>query len=352
MGPKRDVYGELVQALRAKGLKIVATEQRRRTFNWYLSADKSVREEQRKAKVDLYDPRYADLYWNEFTSTKADFMVKWQAKLLELIDNYRPDVLWFDGGDFTSPEVECHVLNSLNHYFDAAAKRHAKVEVLNKFAGTKKFNFPRGFGMLTYEAGRDRPAEVDRSWIDDLSIAKGTWEYVEGMQLVSSQEVIHGLIDRASRGGGLLLSLAPKANGQIPEDQKAILRDIGAWLKVNGEAIYGTRTWRVCSEGSTEKLITKNPQHTGWRFDQCGAEDIRFTRKGDSLYAIALGWLKGGSWLIKNLAASQVNDLAMLGGNAPLKWTQSAEGLRMQAPVTQPGKFAYAFKIAITGSGK
>ncbi len=352
MGPKRDLYGELVQALRAKGLKIVATEHHMRTFNWYLPADESVWEQQRKAKFDLFDPNYADLYWNQFTSTKAAFMEKWQAKLLEVIDNYKPDVLWFDGGDFTSPGVEEHVLKSLAHYFNSQSKGQPQKEVLNKFAGSMKFNFPRDFGMLTFEAGRDRPAKVDRPWIDDLSIAKGTWGYVEGMSLYSTREVLHGLIDRVSRGGGLVLSLAPKASGEIPEDQKAILREMGDWLKVNGEAIYGTRSWKVHSEGSTEKLISRNGQHTGWRFDQCEAEDIRFTRKGDALYAIALGWPKNGSWLLKSLSGVKVTSVSMLGGKAPLKWSHNAEGLRIQVPTVQPGKYAYSFKIALPADAR
>lgn len=346
MGPKRDLYGELVKSLRAKGLKIVATEHHMRTFNWYLPSDRSFVDEQRKAKFDLYDPRYADLYWNEFTGKKSDFMEKWQAKLLELMDNYRPDVLWFDGGDFTSPGVETYVRNSLAHYFNAGASWPAQVEVLNKFGTIKEYNFPRRFGMLTFEAGRDRPAEVDRPWIDDLSIAKGTWSYVDGMKLLTTQEVLHGLIDRVSRGGGLLLSLAPKASGEIPEDQKTILREMGEWLKVNGEAIYGTRTWKVHTEGSTEKLITNNGQHTGWRFDNCGAEDIRFTRKGDSLYAIALGWPQTGHWLVKSLAGTKIKSVSMLGGTT-LKWSQGADGLRIEAPATQPGKYAYTFKITL-----
>ena len=352
MGPKRDLYGELVKALRAKGLKIVATEHHMRTFNWYLPVDQSFWEAQRKAKFDLYDPSYADLYWNEFTGKKSDFMEKWQAKLLEVIDNYKPDVLWFDGGDFTAPGVEGHVLKTLAHYFNSGPKWRAQVEVLNKFAGTKKFNFPREFGMLTFEAGRDRPAQVDRPWIDDLSIAKGTWGYVEGMTLQNTREVIHGLIDRVSRGGGLLLSLAPKANGEIPEDQKAILREMGDWLKVNGEAIYGTRSWRVYGEGSTEKLMTVTGRNTGWKFDQCGAEDIRFTRKGDALYAIALGWPRNGSWLIASLDGAKVASVSMLGGKAPLKWSQGAEGLRIQAPGAPQGKYAYSFKIALQGGVK
>ncbi|MBI4876167.1 MAG: alpha-L-fucosidase [Acidobacteria bacterium] len=345
MGPRRDLYGDLVKALRAKGIKILATEHHMRTYNWYLPPDKSAWEEQRKAKFDLYDPRYADLYWNEFTGTRADFMKAWRAKLLEVIDNYRPDVLWFDGGDFTSPEVSKFVLETLAHYHNQGRG----VEVLNKFAGTMKFNFPREYGMLTYEAGRDRPERVDRPWIDDLSIGIGSWGYIQGLKVISPAETVLGLADRVSRGGGLLLSLAPTASGEIPADQKAVLREIGDWLKVNGEAIYGARPWKIHAEGPVEKLIVKRGAHTGWRFDNCNAQDIRFTRKGSALYAIALGWPEDGRIVVKSLK-SGVASVSLLGARNPVQWSQTAEGLSVEMPARKPCRHAYTLKIAMRGA--
>lgn len=345
MGPHRDLYGDLVKSLRAKGLKIVATEHHMRTFDWYLPAKEPYVEQLKSEHADLFDPQYADFYWNHFTSTKEQFLAQWKAKLLEVIDNYHPDVLWFDGGDFTSSDVANTVTSTLTHYYNSGKEN----EVLNKFAGTMKFNFPREFGILTFEAGRDRPAEVDRPWIDDLSIGVGSWGYIEGLQIRKPQEVIHGLIDRVSRGGGMLLSLSPMANGELPADQKQLLAAIGNWLRVNGEAIYGTRTWTTHAEGSTEKLISRQGKHTGWNFENCTAEDIRFTRKGDSLYAIALGWPQDGKLTIKTLQAGahRVSTVAMLGGNGKVKWSQSKAGLTITMPAQKPCEYAYAFRIGL-----
>jgi alpha-L-fucosidase len=339
MGPHRDLYGDLVKALRAKNLKIVATEHNMRTFGWYLPAEPYL-EQARKAKLDLFDPQYADLYWNEYTSTKAKFVAEWKAKLFEVIDNYRPDVLWFDGGDFQSEDVANAVTATLAHYYNSGPG----VEVLNKFAGSKKFNFPREFGMLTFEAGRDRPAEVDRAWIDDLSIGKNSWGYIRDLELQDAGETIRGFVDRVSRGGGLLLSLAPTASGEIPADQQAFLREMGDWLRVNGEAIYSTRPWKRHAEGDTQKLIVKRGQHTGWRFDATTAEDIRFTQKGRYVYAIALGWPADGTLRIKSLTAG-AKRVTMLGADAPLKWSQTAAGLAVQMPARRPCKYAYALRI-------
>ena len=347
MGPRRDLFGELVKAYRAAGLKIVATEHHMRTFDWYLPADAARLEEIRRQNFDLFDPKYADLYWNRFTGNKQEFLKAWKAKLLEVIDKYQPDVLWFDGGDFTSPEVAAYVKTTLARYFNEAREGTRDVAVLNKLAGSGKYNFPHGFGMLTFEGGRDRPAEVARPWIDDLSIGIGSWGYVEGLKLRTARELILGLVDRVSRGGGLLLSLSPMANGEIPAGQQALLREMGEWLKVNGEAIHGTRTWKVHAEGSTEKLMVTQGKHSGWNFDRCSAEDIRFTRKGALLYAIALGWPESGAWTIKSLGSEmKAASVTMLGSSATLKWSQGAGGLTIQAPGTAPSKHAYTFRIA------
>ncbi|MFB3827748.1 MAG: alpha-L-fucosidase [Bryobacteraceae bacterium] len=354
MGPRRDLYGELVKAFRARGMKIVATEHHMRTFDWYLPNEK-YQAEQKQAGVDLYDPRYADFYWNHHTSKKADFIREWRRKLVEVIDKYRPDVLWFDGGDFTSPDVAGPVMSSLAYYYNQAAARKAEVEVLNKFAGTMKFNFPEEFGILTYEAGRDRPDFVAKPWIDDQSIAEVGWGYAQDLVIRDPREIVVGFVDRVARGGGLLLSLAPMPNGVIPDNQKQVLSEMGQWLKVNGEAIYGTRPWKVQVEGSTQKLVYQKGAHKAWRFAAANAEDIRFTRKGNRLFAIALGWPEDGKLRIRTLkqgariASGGIAKISLLGSQAPVRWKQTAEALEVQLPAEKPCKHAYALRLTVNG---
>jgi alpha-L-fucosidase len=357
MGPKRDLYGDLVKALRSRNLKVIATEHHMRTFDWYLPNEK-VQEEQKKAGVDLYDPRYADFYWNHHTSTKSEFIRVWERKLIEVIDKYRPDVFWFDGGNFTSPDVALPVLSTLAHYYNQAAARRVPVAVLNKFAGTMKFNFPEDVGMLTYETGRDRPDFVAKPWIDDQSIAEVGWGYAHDLVLRTPREIIVGFVDRVARGGGLLLSLAPMANGVIPENQKRVLAEIGEWLKVNGEAIYGTRPWQVQTEGPTEKLVYERARHRFWRFDAANAEDIRFTRKRNELFAVALGWPEDGKLQIKTLrtggplASARIATIALLGSPSRIRWTRTADALDVELPSEKPCKYAYALKLTLRGSLK
>ena len=163
-----------------------------------------------------------------------------------------------------------------------------EVEVLNKLPVSMQFNFPEDVGILTFEEGRDRKPDVKKAWIDDMKISNNSWGYIEGQTYRDPNVIIDGLIDRVSRGGGLVLSLCPKADGTINEPQKEILRQMGSWLKKNGEAIYGTRPWKIHAEGDSEKLITKN-KHPKWDFrGKTDATDIRFTKKGNDLFVLTL----------------------------------------------------------------
>ncbi len=362
MGPKRDVYGELVAALRKRGLKTIATEHHIRTFNWYLPGTNGFGEgdiqkisaELRGRKLDLVDPAYADLYSNAITSTYADFMAKWRAKLIEVIDKYQPDILWFDGGNFRGTQTEQTVLGVLAHYHNQAAARGQAVEVLNKLPGTMKFNFPEEYGILTFEEGRDRPAKVARSWIDDMKIADVGWSYVEGQKYKGSAEILAGLADRVARGGGLLLNLSPKADGSLPAYQKTALHEVGAWLKVNGEAIYGTRPWTIHAEGAEEKLREKG-QHPKWTFTHCDVTDVRFTqpKNGAVVYAIPLAWPKDTAEIaIKSINARTfargVADVRLLGHNGPVPFKMDELGLRVTLPAPPQSSFGgrpFALKI-------
>lgn len=362
MGPKRDLYGELVAALRRRGLKTIATEHHIRTFNWYLPGTGAfgdgdiarAAEIVREQNYDLGDPAYADLYWNSLTSTYEEFMRVWRAKLVEVIDKYRPDVLWFDGGDFQGNESEKTVLDVLAHYHNQAAERGQEVEVLNKLPGNMKFNFPERYGILTFEEGRDRPAQVARPWIDDMKISDIGWGYVAGQKYKTGGEIVAGLIDRVARGGGLLLNLSPMADGTIPAGQKNALLEVGAWLKVNGEAIYNTRPWTIHAEGDEAKLRAPG-EHPKWTFTNVGTSDVRFTqpKNGGAIYAISLAWPKDAqSILIKSIneqtLPGSISSVTLLGHEGDLKFRRGADGLHVDLPsppATAEGGCPFALKI-------
>ncbi len=213
-----------------------------------------------------------------------------------------------------------------------------------------KFNFPEQFGVPTYESGRDRKADVNDPWIDDLKIGVNSWGYIEDLRYETAEEIVKGLADRVSRNGGLLLSLSPKADGTIPQEQKDILQDIGKWLSINGEAIYGTRPWKFHTEGDLDKMLQDNGNgHVFWRFGSCNSEDIRFTRRGNDLFAIALGWPGDGKLNIQTLnsSAGKISSLSLLGSNESLRWSQDERSLSVSLPAEKPCDFAVALKVGM-----
>jgi alpha-L-fucosidase len=187
-----------------------------------------------------------------------------------------------------------------------------------------------------------------------MKISDRSWGYIEGQQYKDPDVIIDGLVDRVSRGGGLVISLCPKADGTINEEQKMVLREIGDWLEVNGEAIYGTRTWKIHAEGNEEKLITSGV-HPKWVFDSCNHQDIRFTTRDENLYMIALGWPEGGSLTVQSLgnntpvSSRGIRSIHMLGSEDDLSWNRTDNELVIELPAEPPTKYATAFRIEVRG---
>ncbi|HUS91067.1 MAG TPA: alpha-L-fucosidase [Phycisphaerae bacterium] len=363
MGPKRDLYGQLVEALRRRGLRTVAPFHLVRCFDWYLPGHVTFGKAQDDEHVrrgieegwDLFDPACADLYWNHYTGRFEDFIRFWRNCVVEVIDKYRPDLIWFDGGKFQQPETEPYALEVLAHFLNRAAGWGKGVQVLNKLPVSMQFNFPREFGTWTFEAGRDRPAVVGRPWLDDMRIGSGSWGYVEGQEYVPAGTIVRGLIDRVSRGGGLLVSLSPKADGTIPQGQVETLEGVGAWLGTCGEAIYGTRPWKVAGEGDVGKLITRGGAHPHWTFENAGAEDIRYTQSKDGrcVYALTLGRPEGDvAFTLLGKAAGllggPVRSVRRLGGDAEAAWTWAENALIVRGEELPAGAPAFAWRMDLS----
>lgn len=284
------------------------------------------------------------------TGDYGAFVAEWRAKVTEVIDRYSPDLMWFDGGRFREPRSQALVCELLAHYLNAGLAREQEVVVLNKLPAVMKFNFPRPFGLLAFEQGRDRMPGIERPWLDDVNIADRSWGYVENQTYRSATYVLHALIDSTARGGGIFLSLAPRADGTIPEAQVATLRGVGDRMRVNGDAIYGTHPWRIQAEGPTTK-VWPDQLRAPWRFYDCDAADIRFTHKDRTLYAIVMGWLADRSLAIASLSErtylgeSAIRRIRLLGVEQPLRWTRDGEGLHIELPQAKPHDHAYVFKI-------
>lgn len=347
MGPKRDVVGLLEKAIRRQNMRFLVALHHYE--NWWFYPHW-------KKEFDTSDPRYAGLYGephnldgkigaelshDDFSGQDQPnqrFMETWKAKILELIDNYQPDALWFDFGLRAVPES--YKQDFLAYYYNHAMKQGKEVVVIYKW-----HDLPPGVGVVDLELGRFEDLTY-HDWITDTTVDDGSgWAYMKDARYKTTTNLVHYLIENVSKNGNLLLNVGPKPNGEIPLQAGKLLRGMGDWLKVNGEAIFGTTAWMNYGSGPTrmEKagyfMEDKEVHYT--------AKDIRYTAKDDALYAICLGWPQEPVLLkeCKTLFPAEIRSVRMLGLDEDLKWSLTGEGLRVIPPAYKPCEHAYTFKI-------
>jgi len=341
MGPKRDVVSELAVAIKRRDMKFVTAFHH--AENWFYFPTWNT-------NYDCGDPRYSGLYGpihdKDALPTKA-FLEDWKGKIFEVIDKYDPDFVWFDFGLNQIPDS--YKQEMLTYYYNRAAAEHKEVVV-----SYKSHHLPPGTGLLDLELGQETELTYN-DWITDSTVDNGqAWGFVKGQGYKTVENLVVNLVDRVSKNGYLLLNVGPKPDGIIPDEVRELLLGLGAWLKINGEAIYGTTPWEVAGEGPTQ-LPTKKK---GNGFNESNTlrytgQDIRFTVKDNNLYATVLAW-PGDKVLIKSLAPkhnwpglypSEIVSITMLGDGHELKWELTKEGLSIETPKTKPCDIAYVFKI-------
>jgi alpha-L-fucosidase len=327
VGPKRDLVGELVAALRREGLHYGVDNHSIEHFTFIDRPPGGV-------LTDLDDPNYADFYWVDRNPAALQrFLSLWVEKNFELIDKYQPDLLWFDNG------INPRVLDPLKlkvaaYYYNRAQAWGKDVSIVSKFDA-----YLAGSIRDHERMGRSPKGIEATSWEVHDTIGT-TWGYTEGMKVSSPDAIVRTLVEAVCRNGCYAVNISPRGDGSIPDDQQTVLRAIGRWLTVNGEAIYGTRPWTTLGEGRLE--IPRGQMPTG--------HDIRFTTDGKSLYAIALAW-PGEQLVITSLAAGKpagtVARVELLGVPEPLNFGQTNAGLVITLPATRPQSDVAAFKISM-----
>lgn len=341
MGPKRDVLGELFKAGREKGMIMGASSHF--AFNWSFY--------NKKDHFDTTDPKYADLYSSKGKNLKEPvsdkFKERWWKRTKDLIDNYQPDILWFDFyldiPDFADMRPKLAA-----YYYNKGIEWGKEVVLQDKNFAHEAF--PEGTVVYDLERGK-LPGIRKLPWQTDTSIGKNSWSYVTNWKSKTANQLVDDLVDIVSKNGCLLLNVGPKSDGTIPEDQKEILLQMGDWLKINGEAIYDTKYWDTFGEGPTE---VKKGHHSEGNNQILSAKDIRFTHKGNNLYAIALDWPEDGKVNITTLAkgskyAKNINikNISVLGSKEKIKWEQTNEGLIVTMPLKKPCEFAFTIHISL-----
>jgi alpha-L-fucosidase len=345
MGPRRDVVGEMARAIRKQNLKFIATFHHQWLWGWYPTWDKNTDASDPAANgVDgIYGPVVPSATAFGFDHPdpmpSLEFSRYWRDKIVEVINRYQPDLLWFDSRTSIIDE-QCRK-EFLAYYYNQASVWGREVAVTYK-----NKDFAQGSGIVDWERGR-MARITPYPWIEDDSIDWNSWGYVTNSNYKDARRLVQGLVDVVSKNGCLLLSIGPRADGTIPEAIQERLLDIGAWLRVNGEAIYGTRPFKIFGEGPT---LVKEGHFSESKGTEFKAEDIRFTVKGDTLYAISLGWPKD-KLAIKSLAAKtplvtgEIADVSMLGQDEKLHWTRDDTGLIVSMPKRPPCEYAVVLRI-------
>ena len=333
MGPKRDLVGELAEAVRSEDLHFCVSSHR--AYNWrFFTYDE---------RFDTVDPANAGLYGRphgpDAPADKA-FLENWLERSVELVDKYQPELVYFDWC-IGWPEFEPYRRKFAAHYYNQAARWGREVTI-----NYKEEDFAPGAGVWDIERGHLDELREDY-WQTDTSVCRNSWCYIDDPDYKSSRSLIHDLVDIVSKNGCLLLNIGPRPDGTIPDEQRQILLEMGDWLKVNGEAIYQTRPWKVFGEGPTRIKTGTFQEKEGHDFT---TRDIRFTSHGDVVYATVLGVPSDGRVLIRSMASGlrlipgTIGGVELL-GHGVVDWEQGEDGLRVTLPGTLPSEVAVVLKV-------
>lgn len=351
MGPKRDVIGELEKTVRAEGMRFGVSSHR--AFNWAFYG--------RRPEFDTVDPENFGLYGRDidylYTEGFADykknnwpphdkqFKDDWLARTCEMVDKYNPDLVWFDFGiapswvdSYETNPFAGHLKLFAAYYYNHAAENKSSAIINYKFNA-----FPEKAAV--YDLERSKMDAIRRPfWQTDTAVSQNSWGYIQNHNYKPVGRLVDDLVDIVSKNGCLLLNVGPMADGTIPEHEQEMLREIGRWLKTNGEAIYGSTPWKIYGEGPTGTATGHLSEKKNKPFT---AKDVRFTAKGDTLYATLLDWPKEGKTTIKALkkGAVKVGKVSLLGSDTSITWSQNAKGLNIQLPADKPCDHAFVLKI-------
>jgi alpha-L-fucosidase len=350
-GPKKDITGLLAAELRKRDMKLITTFHHAKQLQRFDSTETGSRTEGYEFSHYPFfegmppasdDPELKYLYGN--IPAEQWYEEVWYGKLKEVIDNYQPDIIWFDYVLDLIPEE--YRERFCAYYLNEAEKWDKEVVIVRK-----QEDLPISFTVEDLEKSRKNLiGEVP--WMTDETISKGSWCYTEDLEIKTSTDVLHVLIDIVSKNGVLLLNVSPMSNGIIPDNQKQVLLDMGTWLDAYGEAIYGTRPWYTYGEGPVKEPEGHFDNHQQFLKIQYSAKDVRYTTKEDVIYAALLGWPGGGEHIELTAFAAdslpaplEISRVSLLGSPEELDWELGSGGLTLTTPGEAPDSMAVVFKI-------
>lgn len=345
-GPKRDLVGELEKAIHGKGMKFVTSFHKARNLQIFQYDSTKWLDD---TSYFPYNPKMATSSTDSVISimygniSKEQFYQNWLDELEEVIDNYHPDLIYFDSKLDKIPAE--YKRKFVAYYINQSLARNQEVVITHK-----EGELPKSVSLEDFEKGRMNKITKDY-WLTDETVSVGSWSYTNNLGLKTANEIIDLLADIVSKNGAMMLNVSPMANGLIPENQQQILLEIGDWLKTNGEAIYATSTWQIFGEGPTKQ------EKSGMFLDklQYTSQDVRFTKKDNAVYAIVLGWpgenvtvnFTSFSKAVLGENISKVKSVEVLGSDENITFNLTSEGLKVTTPPTKIDDKAFVFKIKL-----
>lgn len=349
MGPKRDVLGELRASCRKNGMRVGASSHRME--HWFFMGhgkefDSDIKEPLQRG--DFYwpamqEPDHHDLFSKP--EPTEEYLQDWLVRTCEIIDNYRPEVLYFDWW-IQHSACKPYLKKLVAYYYNRAAEWGTEAVINYKHDAFQ-------FGTAVPDVERGQFADVKPYfWQTDMAIALNSWCYTENNQLRPAGEILCDLVDIVSKNGCLLLNVGPKTDGTISDQDSAVLLGIGEWLKVNGEAVYGTKVWRKYGEGPTQIVEGQFSDGIKKNFT---SRDFRFTTKGGCLYATAMRCSDTGEYCIVSLgeqdASRQANfhgiieGVEVLGDSEKPEWTRDEKGLHIKSEFKSDNPVVFKIRV-------
>jgi alpha-L-fucosidase len=341
MGPKRDIIKELADASRVNNL-IFGLSSHRAEHWWFFNGGMEF-------DSDVKSGKYADFYGPakpRETAPDKTYLNDWLMRTCELVDKYEPAIVWFDW--WIEEASFASYLKKFGAYLYNRGARWKYRPAINY----KMEAFAPEAAVFDIERGQlsgIRPL----FWQTDTSVSKNSWGYISHHDYKKATSLVHDLVDIVSKNGALLLNIGPRPDGTIPDEERARLLAIGAWLKINGEAIYETRPWKVFGEGPTQ---VAEGGFTELKRSEFTHADVRFTTRGNNvLYAIVLGWPPERKLCIRKLSENnrhaplEITGVSLLGSSSKISWKRSNEGLSVALPAEKPCEHAIVLKITHRG---